>query len=102
MKTVYEVTVCENQDINVCLCENTQQDINVCLCENTQTVEVSLASAISQQPRSDYSGPYTVIPMAFSDVELDTNWKTLRDDVVIKEIPYYETSNVSGFTVYIG
>ena len=90
MKTVYKVSVCEDQNIGVCLCEN------------TQNVNVSLDVTIGQQSHSSYDGPYRVTPLAFSETTLDTSNKTLHDDLVVEEIPYYETSNVSGYTIYIG
>jgi hypothetical protein len=50
----------------------------------------------------EYKGDYTVIP----DVEaqtLETKQKLMTDNVTIKEIPYYDTSNLAGgITVYIG
>lgn len=48
-----------------------------------------------------YDGDYTIIPKAYSDVVLDTNGKTMFDDVTVKQVPYYETSNEFGETVYI-
>ena len=89
MKTVYNVSVIEDQIINVSLREN------------VQTINATLDVDVMRQPRSDYDGPYTVTPLAFSNIELDTNGKTLSDDIVIEKVPYYETSNVSGMTIYI-
>ena len=49
-----------------------------------------------------YTGDYEVTP-AVSSQTLDTSQKYMESDLVIKEIPYSETSNVSGGnTVYIG
>lgn len=48
-----------------------------------------------------YTGDYEVIPTS-SVQTLATNDKVMTDDVTVREIPYYETSNVSGTTVYIG
>lgn len=49
-----------------------------------------------------YTGAYTVTPKTTGQY-LATRDKMMSDDVTIKEIPYYETSNVSGGnTVYIG
>lgn len=49
-----------------------------------------------------YTGDYIVTPMAHEEVILETSDKLLTDDITVLEIPYYETSNVSGYTVYIG
>lgn len=49
-----------------------------------------------------YTGDYIVKPKANEEVVLDTSDKILTDDITVLEIPYYETSNVSGYTVYIG
>lgn len=48
-----------------------------------------------------YSGDYEIKPQAHHDIILDTNGKTLIENVVVKKIPYYETSNETGYTVYI-
>jgi len=50
---------------------------------------------------SVYSGPYEVTPTMEKQV-LETKQRTLLDDVTVKKIPIYETSNLSGgTTVYI-
>lgn len=49
-----------------------------------------------------YDGDYTVTPMTTSQ-SLDTTGKLMTKDVVIKEIPFFETSNnEGGHTIYIG
>ena len=47
-----------------------------------------------------YSGNYEVTPKSYEQ-SLDTNDKYMTDDVIIKQIPYYETSNDYGTTCYI-
>lgn len=47
-----------------------------------------------------YDGPYEVTPSIRSQT-LETRLKFMADDLVVKEIPYYETSNLQGITVYI-
>lgn len=49
-----------------------------------------------------YDGEYIVTPEVENDIYLYTNDKLMKNDVTVKKIPYYETSNVSGYTVYIG
>ena len=49
-----------------------------------------------------YDGDYSVIPLAFQETVLKTRNKKLVDNIIVKEIPYYETTNLSGGnTVYI-
>ena len=48
-----------------------------------------------------YTGDYVVIPSAMEDLILPTQHKLLRDDITVTKVPYFETSNVSGTTVYI-
>lgn len=48
-----------------------------------------------------YSGSYVVIPK-FEDQELDTDHKSMRADVIVKEIPVHEISNECGYTLVIG
>lgn len=47
-----------------------------------------------------YAGDYEVTPMTHTQI-LYTNDKLMTDDVTVKEIPYFETSNENGTTVYI-
>lgn len=51
--------------------------------------------------RSYYGGEYEVIPKATSQT-LETKEKIMRDDLEITSIPYFETSNQYGNTIYIG
>lgn len=48
-----------------------------------------------------YDGSYEVIP-SVQDQVLYTKSKLMKDDLTVREIPYYETSNLKGITVYIG
>jgi hypothetical protein len=48
-----------------------------------------------------YVGPYEVTPLAESAQTLATAGKQMVEDVTVAKIPYYETSNISGTTVYI-
>lgn len=49
----------------------------------------------------DYSGEYEVTPTPSSQT-LETTNKTMRRDVEIRAIPYYDVSNPYGRTIYIG
>ena len=49
-----------------------------------------------------YTGEYQVTPKAFNSQTLDTANKVLDADIVVSEIPYYETANeTGGVTSYI-
>lgn len=48
-----------------------------------------------------YEGPYEVTPTRFEQY-LATKDKTMRADVNVHEIPYYETANPYGTTYIIG
>lgn len=48
-----------------------------------------------------YHGQYEVTPSAHNQIVLETREKLMADDVTVNKIPYYETSNESGLTVYI-
>lgn len=48
-----------------------------------------------------YMGGYTVIPKANEPTVLETKGKRMTDDVTVTKIPYYETANPLGDTVYI-
>jgi hypothetical protein len=52
---------------------------------------------------SEYNGEYEVTPLVDKETTLLTAKKIMSRNVVVKQIPYYETSNESdGATVYIG
>ena len=48
-----------------------------------------------------YLGDYIVTPKVESQIMLTKN-KKMEENVTVLAIPYYETSNLSGKTVYIG
>lgn len=49
----------------------------------------------------EYTGEYVVTPKTEKQV-LSTKDKLLTDDVTVNKIPYFETSNDNGTTIYIG
>ena len=50
-----------------------------------------------------YHGTYEVVPQAWQDVTLETQGKKMEQDVLVHQIPFYETSNPQGgMTIYIG
>ena len=60
-----------------------------------------IAVAPTAAPADPYDGEYTVTPRV-TEQTLNTKHKYMEDDVCVLAIPYYETSNLSGKTAYIG
>lgn len=50
----------------------------------------------------EYEGEYIVVPSTRDEQTLLTKNKLMAEDVTVRRIPYYETSNLYGKTVYIG
>ena len=48
-----------------------------------------------------YEGEYEITPKVNAQT-IETRSKTMKDDLTVLAIPYYETSNPTGKTVYIG
>ncbi len=69
--------------------------------EKESDIEMACETAIIQGYGADYEGVYTVVPKAKTPTVLPTNGRTLADNITVQKIPFYETSNVSGETVYI-
>ena len=74
-----------------------------CTLSGTLSCNGSLSGKISIPTNFDrYNGDYEVVPNAFNAQTLPTANKLLTQDVVVKKVPYYETSNIQqGITVYI-
>ena len=53
------------------------------------------------EPVESYKGDYTITPKIDSQT-MKTKNKKMEDNVTVLAIPYYETSNLTGKTVYIG
>ena len=53
-------------------------------------------------PTDIYEGEYEIVSKPFETSEIQTQGLKMRENIVVLEIPYYETSNISGYTVYIG
>ena len=56
----------------------------------------------SIEPLPHYPGPFEITPLPFEETILHTKGKVVNKNIKILEIPYYKTSNESGYTVYIG
>lgn len=66
-------------------------------------VGVSLGNSIVKEyvNAPAYTGEYVVTPLAHEQTVLETSGKRMVDDVTVREVPYYEVSNLTGKTVYI-
>lgn len=64
-------------------------------------LRASLLNAGGGVIAEEYDGEYTVIPMVIEQ-KMETKKKLMKDDVTIKAIPVFRTSNESGTTVFIG
>ena len=53
------------------------------------------------EPVESYKGDYTITPKVDSQT-MRTKNKKMEDNITVLAIPYYETSNLTGKTVYIG
>lgn len=66
-----------------------------------ESIDVELSSTVSVVGGDYYTGDYEVTPKSDTAVILPTEGLVMRDDVTVRKIPYYETSNPTGLTVYI-
>lgn len=64
-------------------------------------MKIAPAKVVYTGNSKPYEGVYDVTPQAKSAVILPTKDRLLSRDVNVKKIPYYETSNQTGVTVYI-
>lgn len=64
-------------------------------------VNLGIDTAIVVGGSVPYEGDYIVTPKAHAQTVLPTKRKVMADDVTVLEIPYWETSNPDGKTVYI-
>ena len=64
-------------------------------------IKIAPAKVVYTGNSKPYEGVYDVTPQAKSAVILPTKDRLLSRDVNVKKIPYYETSNQTGVTVYI-
>lgn len=78
---------------------NGNKNVDVASGKNNVTVKGGGAGQASPL----YTGRTTVIPKAFQSQTLQTSGKRMNRNVIVTEIPYYETSNdAGGITVTIG
>lgn len=64
------------------------------------TIYGELSEVIAYQ---SYTGDYRIVPLFGQDIKLKTENRVLKDNVVVKQIPYFETPTPEGgTTIYIG
>ena len=88
---IYEITV-----------ELSDETYEAALSQETCEAERGSAIDVTKVEGDPYEGDYIVTPLARLDQVLATGGKTLDQDMTILQIPYYQTSNPTGDTVYIG
>lgn len=83
--------------------ENEEELIDIKL-EDEEVLDVTLENDIIEVTPSglQYKGNYEITPLAYQEQELETKEKYLEKNIKVKEIPFFETSNLYGDTVYIG
>lgn len=68
---------------------------------DSQTIGMSIGAEYAVVTAETYDGSYEVIPKANQSQTLETANKLMEEDVLIFEVPYFQTSNEYGDTVYI-
>lgn len=68
--------------------------------EFTLTLDTAVIAEITDVDK--YEGDYIITPLAYESQILETKQKLCTENIVVKEVPKWETSNQSGgYTVYI-
>lgn len=57
---------------------------------------------VSRETHETYDGAYELTPSTYLEQTLNTKDKILEDDITVHKVPYWETSNEYGLTIYIG
>lgn len=88
--------------IDISLGESRQEyDLEVEQSTTELSLDTAESVAVNMFEVPEYEGSYVVIPDTQSQT-LETKDKRMADDVLVREIPYYETTNQqNGITVYI-
>lgn len=68
--------------------------------ESEMSGEFDKFTEVSAQAYPYYGGEYEITPSVEQQV-LETKDTVMLDDVTVNAVPYYETSNINGTTVYI-
>lgn len=75
----------------------------VCGSMNTANMTGTIGNGIVKYDSSTelYAGEYNVVPKAAEEQRLPCAGKKMEKDITVQRVPYYETSNDTGITVYI-
>lgn len=75
----------------------------ICGSMNTTNMTGTIGNGIVKYDSSTelYAGEYNVVPKAAEEQRLPCAGKKMEKDVTVQRVPYYETSNDTGITVYI-
>ena len=75
----------------------------ICGSMNTANMTGTIGNGIVKYDSSTelYTGEYDIVPKAAEEQKLPCAGKKMLKDVDIKAIPFFETSNEAGTTVYI-
>ena len=75
----------------------------ICGSMNTANMTGTIGNGIVKYDSSTelYTGEYNVVPKAAEEQKLPCAGKKMLKDVDIKAIPFFETANATGTTVYI-
>ena len=65
------------------------------------SLSASFEAVVAASDKPTYDGEYEITPSAHEAQTLETAGKLMGDNVTVKIIPFFSTSNVSGETVYI-
>ena len=65
------------------------------------SAQAEIINRIAYSNMEEYEGPYEVTPLAYDEQVLATANKQMSQDVTVHKVPFYETSNEHGTTVYI-
>lgn len=66
-----------------------------------ETIDMLIGAEYAIAGAEVYTGEYEVIPKAHESQTLETKDKLMEDNVFIFSVPYFQTSNEHGDTVYI-
>ena len=93
----YDVSLveAENAEIGVV---SSSYDLD--LTESSYTLDLGEVIEVQYVGGDVYDGDYVVVPKTETQV-LPTRSKVMADDVTVKEVPFFQTSNTYGDTVYI-
>lgn len=81
-------------------CDRSHQ-VTVDTCPVSYDVRVLTETIVRKDAVEYYKGPYQAVPKV-EPVRLATKDRYLTEDITIFKIPYWETDNQKGTTVYIG